>query len=111
MAKNPNFFERGKVVGDLVAQSSRVVQAVVTDANEDNLLALGTPVLLEAAENSGYTATKAQEEANGILLEGTDANTKEVAILINGELKESFYAEPLSKTLRTSLLKAGITLR
>ncbi|WP_297578713.1 hypothetical protein [uncultured Helicobacter sp.] len=109
---NPNFYGRGKVLGDLLVKTQLSVNATFPDATEDNPLELGAAVIVSAGENGGYTATKAPaNEANGILLQSVHNATENVGVLVAGEIKESFYETPLSKDLRTSLLNSGIVLR
>ena len=110
---NPTYYKRGEVLGDLLIRTHLSVNATITDATEDNPALLGKPVVVEAGDDNGYTATIAPaNEANGILLQSTKSASESVGVLINGEIKESFYEDaPLSKDLRTSLLKSGIILR
>ena len=109
---NPNFYGRGKVLGDLLVKTQLSVNATFPDATEDNPLELGAAVIVSAGEDGGYTATKAPaNEANGILLQSVSSATENVGVLVAGEIKESFYEAPLSKDLRTSLLNSKIVLR
>lgn len=110
---NPSFYGRGKVLGDLLIRTHLSVDATLAGANEENPLELGTPVIVEAAEDNGYTAVKAEaNEANGVLLQTTNNANNSVGVLIMGEISEAFYTDaPLSKALRTSLLQNGIILR
>lgn len=110
---NPTFYGRGKVLGDLLIRTQLSVNATITGAAEDNPVELGMPVIVEAGDKEGYTAKRVEaNEANGILLQTTKSETESVGVLIMGEISEAFYTDaPLSKALRTSLLKNGIVLR
>lgn len=111
--ENPSFYGRGKILSDLLIKTQLSVNATFAELPEGNSLELGAAVIVEAAENGGYTASKAPaNEANGILLETINEAGNEVGILLAGEIKESFYEDaPLNKELRTSLLQNKIVLR
>lgn len=109
---NPTIFTKGKVLGDLLVKTHLSVNAKITDAATGTPVELGSPLVVSASSEGGYEATKAPaNEANGILLETTEDSSKEVSVLIHGEIKSNFYDTPLSQELRTDLLKNGIVLK
>lgn len=108
---NPVLFTKGKALRDLLIRSHLSVNAKITDV-VDTPAELGSALVVSASSEGGYEAIIAPaNEANGILLETAHDSSKEVLVLIHGEIKSNFYDTQLSQELRTDLLKNGIVLK